>query len=283
MKSFIKNLFRQSPESEIVEFTQIIRSGERLAICGAENSYINYQLLSRLCSWQQCYQVITIYLPAQQVKFWQEVNLPENFEIKQRADLVEVEKQFIINYADAAEVLDILDKKPSCVISDIDNRYNLLFEPLMESELDLIIKLEDFFPEQKFSSRKLERSVIPSNPVNAFILDVGANVGGKKCLTLIDNLKKDFDPEIYLIGPEFNTAEFVSLKKYPMHNYSEKYSIAQAGAVFITDEAETAQLFFAFGIDLIYIGKEKLEGIRVIDPLTNFEMKSSIPEIIKRG
>ncbi len=282
MKRLLKKLFGQSTEKEVVEFTKIIRAGKQLAVCASEDIFINYQLVSRLCSWATYYMKIDLFFNENELQFWKKVSLPENLEIKNIADLSEVEKRFIINFSDNKETNNILEEKRNCVISDIDNRYNLIFDPFLDDEISLLIKLEEFYPEFEFGFTTLKMIDFPVEHSNAFILDIGNKVPSKKCLVLIDNLKKDFDPDIYLVGPEFNTAEFVSLKKFPMPNIAEKYRIAFSGKIFITDDAKTALLFDKFDIKLIYIGKEKLENILTIDPLNNFEMKNSIADLLKR-
>ena len=280
MRNILKKLFARSTQKEVVEFTKIIREGEQLAVCASEDIFINYQLVSRLCSWSN--KKIEIFFNESEVQFWKKVLLPENIKIKDISELSNVDKSFIINFSDDKETNNILVEKTNCVISDIDNRYNLIFEPFFDDEISLLMKLEDFFPECEFSFSILKMLDISVEPSNAFILDIANTVPNKKCLILIDNLKKVFDPDILLIGPEFNTAELVSLKKIPMSNIAEKYRVAFSGKIFITDNAKTALLFDKFGIKLIYIGKEKLENIITIDPLDNFEMKNSIADLLKR-
>ncbi|MFO7896606.1 MAG: hypothetical protein R6U84_06725 [Candidatus Cloacimonadales bacterium] len=283
MKKILQKIFGKRPAWQVINFTQQITASPEISILLAESGYVNYLLLSRLQSWSSCYRKLKIFVPTAQLKFWQAVSLPENFSLHPAAEIAEVENEFIINFSDASEILDILDQKKSCAISDIDNRYNLLFQPLLASEYELLLKLENFFEAVEFSTKKLERKPVQVEPVKAFILDIGHEVANRKCLTLIDNLKRDFQHEIYLIGPEFDTAEFVSLQKYPMQTLAEKFSIAAAGLVFFSDNEDTAKLFACFDLDLIYIGKQQLENVRNIDPLANFEMKNSISEIIKRG
>jgi hypothetical protein len=238
--------------------------------------------LARLSSWSSQYDKLKLYIDRTQLKFWQTIIWPENFALYPSTQIAEAEEEFIINFSDDPEVLEILDSKLNCAISDIDNRYNLQFQPLLESEMDLVMTLENFFAEGDFFRSKLQLRESSIEPVKAFILDIGSTVSDKKCLTLIDNLKRDFQHEIYLVGPEFDTAELLSLQKYPMQNIAEKFSIASAGLVYFTDDEDNARLFDCFDLDLIYIGKQQIENVRCIDPLANFEMKNSISDIIKR-
>jgi len=282
MKKILKKIFGKSPEWQVVDFTQQIRAAEEISVILADSAFVNYQLLARLSSWSSQYDKLKIYIDRTQLKFWQTIIWPENFALYPSTQIAEAEEEFIINFSDDPEVLEILDSKLNCAISDIDNRYNLQFQPLLESEMDLVMTLENFFAEGDFFSSKLQLRESSIEPVKAFILDIGSTVSDKKCLTLIDNLKRDFQHEIYLVGPEFDTAELLSLQKYPMQNIAEKFSIATAGLVYFTDDEDNARLFDCFDLDLIYIGKQQIENVRCIDPLANFEMKNSISDIIKR-
>lgn len=283
MKNIIKKLFRKAPEVEIIDFSKLIQHGSKVSVVLADRAFINYRLIARLISWKNCFDEVKFYAGKDQFKFWESLVLPDNYKFYLLEELKSVDQEFVINFSDSAEVLNILDSKLNCAISDIDNRYNLLFEPLLDSEILHLKKLESFWPNEEFNEIKLDNQIVSEDLINAIVLDIGNNTNNKKCLNLIDNIKKNYKYEIYLIGPEFDTAELVSLKKYPMQNISEKYQIAIAGLVYITDDADSAQLFTRFGLDLIYIGKQKLEGVRTIDPMDNFELKSTIPEIIKRG
>ncbi|MCK4957147.1 MAG: hypothetical protein KAS49_05885 [Candidatus Cloacimonetes bacterium] len=283
MKRIFEKLFKKSPQQEIIEFSKLIISGESLSVCFTPSSYINYQLLSRFASWKDQFSEIKFYLPSSQLSFWGNIQLAENFSINSLEKIEEADKEFIINFSDEDSVLDILDTKVNCAIADIDNRYNLLFEPLLNSEVELVYKLEQFFEDSDFYNENLQLSLMIESNKDRFVLDIGNSVSGKKCLILIDNLKKDYSDEIFLVGAEIDTAEFVSLQKYPLQDLFEKYKMAVSGKVFFTDDADTARLFSIFGLDLIYIGKKKLDNIRCIDVMDNFEIKNSIPEIISRG
>ena len=282
MKKLLAKLFVKDPKVEILEFTKIIREGSDIAICFTDSCRINYKLIQQLASWKKQYEQISFYLPQKQVSLSQNVALISNYRSNSIEDIGSINSEFIINFSDDKKVLEILKTKVNSVIADIDNRFNLLFEPLFENEVELLLQLEDFF-EEKLDKVNLELSFKQENRIDSFILDIGNEISGRKCLTLIDNLKKDYSYEISLIGPEINTAEFVSLQKYPTQNIFEKYKMAVSGKVFFTDDEDVAMLFSYFGLDLIYIGKQKLDGIMQIDVMNNFEMKNAIPEILNRG